>query len=97
MKIDDTYSIEFADSRSVALVKKTVSSKKNSKNYGEEIDVVLGWYGSLEHALRGYVKAVSIEPVRSATAMLKKLQQIEKIIKELNENCGEEFKKRMRD
>ena len=97
MKIDDTYSIDFADCRSVALVKKSINTKKGSKNFGEETVVVVGWYGNLEHALMGYLKAVSIEPARSATAMLKKLNNVEKLIKELNRNCGEEFKKRMRE
>jgi hypothetical protein len=76
MKIDNNYSIE-NDESNFKLVEIRIKGE-NSKNSGEERAVVLGYYGYLDAALKGYMKyALRNDLPKEAEAVLLKLNEIE--------------------
>lgn len=55
IKINDKYYIKADDNQYILCEKGTIQDKE-SKNYGNDTETILGYYGSLEHALQGLEK-----------------------------------------
>lgn len=58
VKLSDKYYID-ADTNCYTLLEKTIVQDKESKNYGQEKFKDLGYYVSLESCLKGYIKTVT--------------------------------------
>lgn len=85
--IDDKYKLK-SDKYSFLLVE-TVKSGKEAKNPGEEMDRILGSYGSVEGVLRGY-KQIKGKTANSETFkdLVKVMKEVDKKIKKICQEIG---------
>lgn len=81
LKLDDKFVIT-TDQNNFVLNELMVKGKE-SKNVGEEYLVALAFYGSLQFAIRGYLKnslRIDSDDINSVETLLNKLDIIEDII-----------------
>lgn len=55
IRINDKYYVK-ADEKNFILCEKSTIQKEDSKNFGAETETILGFFGSLEHAIQYLVK-----------------------------------------
>lgn len=72
------------DEHSITLYKKTKVKKVDSKNYGEEVDTLIGHYSSVEQVIR---KLIHLELIESGT-----IKELLVDLKEVNNNVSELIK-----
>lgn len=79
IKITDKYFLD-ADSNSCMLKEKTIIKDKESKNFGKEEYVALGYYTTVEGALNGLVKLELRKFISKP-----KIQEIDDLVKKIND------------
>jgi len=74
------------DEHSITLYKKVVIKDIKSKNYGEEVDKLIGHYGNVENVLK---KLVHLELIESGTIkdLLVDLKQVNENVSALIKEC----------
>lgn len=78
IKIDDTYSIK-SDLRNVMLIENKVVLE--GKNKGKPVESVLGFYGSLEAALKAYLRTrINLSDATSVRMLLNEVKKVEETI-----------------
>ncbi len=83
LKIDNNYGIS-ADSNSYSLIRMQDSTNKDTGET-KEVQINLGYYTSIESALKGYIKAeirkdIANEDIREIKELIKKVQELEKTV-----------------
>ena len=81
MEIDDKFFID-TDENNYRLNEIKITGSK-SKNAGETYTIIQGYYGSLESALKGYVRISMRELPDSVQGVVDKLKEIEQKINNL--------------
>lgn len=72
IRITDDFYID-ADSKNYILRERTIIQDKESKNYGKELFKDEGYYTSLEHLLKGFLKVQTREWIQSNSGNIKDL------------------------
>ena len=72
IKITDDFYID-ADSKNYILRERTIIQDKESKNYGKELFKDEGYYTSLEHLLKGFLKVQTREWIQNNSGNIKDL------------------------
>ena len=85
IKINEEYYINAVPTCYI-LVKKSIIQDKESKNYGEENQVNLGYYTTIEGALNGILKAetrkfIGKEEINSLKELQEKIKEVQEMIK----------------
>lgn len=63
------YSIKTADERNIIITETVLVTKEGSKNFGKEVEKVLGYYSNIGSALKAYInKDLADEEVHIETA-----------------------------
>ena len=77
--IDDTYGI-YSDEANIVLFELKTKGEK-SKNHGEQVEANIGYYGTIQAALKGYAKISTRQPNQDGyKELLQKLDAIEQAI-----------------
>lgn len=76
IKIDDTFSLK-SDPLNVMLVE--TKTRQDGKNIGKKVDTVVGYYGTVESALLGYLT------YKTNTSQATTIKQLRDDIKEVKE------------
>ena len=79
IKITDKYFLD-ADSNNFMLKEKTINKDKKSKNFGKEDYNTLGYYSTIESALKGLVKSELRKFIGKS-----KIQEVEDLTKKIEE------------
>ena len=79
IKITDKYFLD-ADSNNFMLKEKTINKDKKSKNFGKEDYNTLGYYSTIESALKGLVKSELRKFIGKS-----KIQEVEDLTKKIDE------------
>lgn len=83
IKINEKYYIKSDDNQFMLCEKGTIQDKE-SKNYGNDTETILGYYGTLEHSLEGLEKINIRRQVNSKELTLKQaIEEIKKLHNEL--------------
>ena len=83
IKINDKYFIN-ADSKSYILQEKTTVKDKESKNYGQEVYINLGYYVTLNSCINGIIKNETRNYISKDN--IKSLEDLQKYIKKLEKD-----------
>lgn len=90
IKLGD-FSIKTNDALNIVLTRKYVSEHPKAKGE-KEIERIVGYYGTLEQALRSYVKSavfVEAEDAKGIQELFEALERIEKTVKQVSQNFKE--------
>ena len=87
IKIDEEYIIN-ATENCYTLEKVTTIQDAKSKNYGKETKIIQGYYGSMQSALKGYLKFkmrkfAGQEGTNTFFDFIKYLERLEKSLKDM--------------
>ena len=86
IKIDEEYLIN-SNEKCYTLEKIGTIQDKESKNYGEEVKTIEGYYSTIESALNGYIREktrryISSSNINTLNDLLSEIQKIDKELKE---------------
>lgn len=83
IKIDKNYSLK-SDARNVMLVENKVIQEGDNK--GNPTEITLGYYGTIEGALKGYLRLkINLSDATTIEGLLKEIKKIEKTIENILE------------
>lgn len=78
IKIDKNYSLK-SDARNVMLVENKVIQEGDNK--GNPTEITLGYYGTIEGALKGYLRLkINLSDATTIEGLLKEIESIKKTI-----------------
>ena len=85
LELDEEFVIQTFDANNLTLCQKVVRTKKDTKEKYDDLKVI-GYYGTLEVALRGYLKyKIRFSEVDTADRLMELIENVNKTISALPE------------